>query len=99
MHSSIGSLDETINNFKKIWPQITKEIVNELLKQCVMHLKQVNDIPRLFRRTNRDAPTKPSTYIKNTLAFLINFHADYKKVIPTNVNCWLELALSFLTER
>ncbi|OAD54822.1 Conserved oligomeric Golgi complex subunit 2 [Eufriesea mexicana] len=92
------SLDETINNLKKIWPQITKEIVNELLKQCVMHLKQVNDIPRLFRRTKRDVPTKPCTYIKNTLAFLINFHADYKKVIPTNVNCWLELALSLLTE-
>lgn len=92
------SLDETIKNLKKIWPDITKEIVNELLKQCVVHLKEVNDIPRLFRRTKRDIPTKSCAYIKNTLAFLINFHADYKKIIPDDVNYWLQLTLSSLTE-
>nr|XP_033189717.1 conserved oligomeric Golgi complex subunit 2 isoform X1 [Bombus vancouverensis nearcticus]XP_033189718.1 conserved oligomeric Golgi complex subunit 2 isoform X1 [Bombus vancouverensis nearcticus]XP_033189719.1 conserved oligomeric Golgi complex subunit 2 isoform X1 [Bombus vancouverensis nearcticus] len=92
------SLDETIKNLKTIWPQITKEIVDELLKQCVTHLKQVSDIPRLFRRTKRDVPTKPCSYVKNTLVFLLNFHADYKKIIPDNVNYWLELALSELTE-
>ncbi|XP_043798151.1 conserved oligomeric Golgi complex subunit 2 isoform X2 [Apis laboriosa] len=92
------SLDETIKNLKKIWPDITKEIVNELLKQCVVHLKQVSDIPRLFRRTKRDIPTKSCAYIKNTLAFLINFHTDYKKIIPDDVNYWLQLTLSSLTE-
>lgn len=95
----VDSLDETIKNLKTIWPQITKEIVDELLKQCVTHLKQVSDIPRLFRRTKRDVPTKPCSYVKNTLVFLLNFHADYKKIIPDNVNYWLELALSELTEQ
>lgn len=99
MYSFIDSLDETIKNLKKIWPDITKEIVNELLKQCVVHLKQVSDIPRLFRRTKRDIPTKSCAYIKNTLAFLINFHADYKKIIPDDVNYWLQLTLSSLTEQ
>ncbi|CAL7940909.1 unnamed protein product [Xylocopa violacea] len=92
------SLDETIKNFNTIRPQITEEIVNELLKQCVTHLKQVSDIPRLFRRTKRDVPTKPCAYVKNTLAFLINFRTDYKQVIPDNINYLLELALSSLTE-
>lgn len=95
----VDSLDETIKNLKTIWPQITKEIVDELLKQCVTHLKQVSDIPRLFRRTKRDVPTKPCSYVKHTLVFLLNFHADYKKIIPDNVNYWLELALSELTEQ
>ncbi|XP_076757318.1 conserved oligomeric Golgi complex subunit 2 isoform X1 [Xylocopa sonorina] len=92
------SLDETIKNFNTILPEITEEIVNELLKQCVTHLKQVSDIPRLFRRTKRDVPTKPCAYVKNTLAFLINFRTDYKQVIPDNINYLLELALSSLTE-
>lgn len=92
------SLGETIKNLKMIWPKITEEIVNELLKQCVTHLKQVSDIPRLFRRTKRDVPTKPCPYVKNSLAFLINFHTDYKKIIPEDVNDWLRLALSSLTE-
>ncbi|CAK9815058.1 Conserved oligomeric Golgi complex subunit 2 [Anthophora plagiata] len=92
------SLQETIKNFKTIRQQITEEIVNELLKQCVTHLRQVSDIPRLFRRTKRDVPTKPCAYVKNTIQFLVNFHADYKKVVPENVNNWLELALSSLTK-
>ncbi|XP_031835598.1 conserved oligomeric Golgi complex subunit 2 [Nomia melanderi] len=92
------SLYETITKFETIFSQITEEIVNEFLKQCVTHLKQVSDIPRLFRRTNRDVSTKPCAYVKNALAFLVNFHADYKKLIPNNVNYWLELTLSSLTE-
>ncbi|XP_012154562.1 conserved oligomeric Golgi complex subunit 2 [Megachile rotundata] len=92
------SLNETINNLRTILPQITEEIVNELLKQGIVHLKQVSDIPRLFRRTKRDIPTKPCAYVKNSLTFLINFHAEYKNVILDDVNHWLELALSSLTE-
>ncbi|KAF3428619.1 hypothetical protein E2986_03735 [Frieseomelitta varia] len=92
------SLDETVKNLKTISPQITNEIVDELLKQCVTHLKQVSDIPRLFRRTKRDVPTKPCAYVKNALAFLVSFHTEYKMIIPDNVNYWLELTLSMLTE-
>lgn len=92
------SLGETTKNLTTILPRVTEEISNELLKQCVTHLKQVSDIPRLFRRTKRDVPTKPCAYVKNALASLISFHSDYKRVIPNNVNCWLELALSSLTE-
>ncbi|XP_078047054.1 conserved oligomeric Golgi complex subunit 2 [Augochlora pura] len=92
------SLSETTKKLQAILSQVTEEIVNELLKQCIVHLKQVSDIPRLFRRTNRDVSTKPCTYVKNALAFLMSFHADYKKLIPDNVNHWSELTLSSLTE-
>lgn len=96
---SIDSLYETTENLRTILPQVSEEIVNELLRQCVPHLKQVSDIPRLFRRTKRDVPTKPCAYVKNALTFLVIFHSDYKNIIPNNVNCWLELAFSSLTEQ
>ncbi|XP_076243108.1 conserved oligomeric Golgi complex subunit 2 isoform X1 [Calliopsis andreniformis] len=92
------SLCETTKNLESILPEITNEIVNELLNPCIIHLKQVSDIPRLFRRTKRDVPTKPCAYVKNALAFLISFHTDYNKVIPENVRYWLITALSVLTE-
>nr|XP_034193274.1 conserved oligomeric Golgi complex subunit 2 [Osmia lignaria] len=94
----LDSFDETIKNLETILPQITEEIVNELLKQSVVHLKQVSDIPRLFRRTKRDIPTKPCAYVKNSLIFLINFHREYNEVLLDDVNRWLELALSSLTK-
>lgn len=92
-------LSETIESFKTILPLTTEEIVNELLTHCVTHLKQVSDIPRLFRRTNREVPTKPCLYVKSALSFLINFRNNYNNLIPANVTKWLELALSSLTER
>ncbi|EZA51235.1 Conserved oligomeric Golgi complex subunit [Ooceraea biroi] len=92
------SLGETSRNLTNLLPSITKEILNELSEQCVIHLKQVSDIPRLFRRTKRDVPTKPCPYVKSAVVPLINFLADYSKIIPETVNLWLELTLSSLTE-
>lgn len=93
------SLSETSKNLANFLPSVTREIVNELSEQCVTHLKQVSDIPRLFRRTKREVPTKPCPYIKSAMVPLTNFHIDYNKFIPETVILWLELTLSSLTER
>lgn len=92
------SLSETSKNLIDLLPLVTKEIVNELLEQCTTHLKQVSDIPRLFRRTKREVPTKPCSYVKNATAPLTSFHTDYYKIIPKTVTLWSELTLSSLTE-
>ncbi|KAL0127418.1 hypothetical protein PUN28_005604 [Cardiocondyla obscurior] len=92
------SLGETSKSLASLLPLITKEIVNELSEQCVTHLKQVSDIPRLFRRTKRDVPTKPCPYVKIAMVPLTNFYTDYNKIIPENIVLWLELTLSSLTE-
>ncbi|XP_012215519.1 conserved oligomeric Golgi complex subunit 2 isoform X1 [Linepithema humile] len=92
------SLDETSKNLANLLPSVTKEIVNELSEQCVTYLKQVSDIPRLFRRTKRDVPTKPCPYIKSAMVPLTNFYTDYNKIIPETVIPWLELTLSSLTQ-
>ncbi|XP_043497645.1 conserved oligomeric Golgi complex subunit 2 [Polistes fuscatus] len=92
-------LTETSKAIKMILPLTTEEIVNELITQCVIYLKQVSDIPRLYRRTNREVPTKPCAYVKNALSFLANFRNNYNDFISTNVTTWLQLALSLLTER
>ncbi|XP_077256451.1 conserved oligomeric Golgi complex subunit 2 [Temnothorax americanus] len=92
------SLGETSKSLANLLPLVTKEIVNELSEQCVTHLKQVSDIPRLFRRTKRDVPTKPCPYLKSAMVPLTNFYTDYNKIIPENILLWLELTLSSLTE-
>jgi len=38
-------------------PQLELYVTNEIVSQCVASLKAVNDIPRLYRRTNRDVST------------------------------------------
>ncbi|XP_046830503.1 conserved oligomeric Golgi complex subunit 2-like isoform X2 [Vespa crabro] len=91
-------LTETSKTITMILQLTTEEIVNELIMHCVIYLKQVSDIPRLYRRTNREVPTKPCAYVKNALSFLTNFRTNYNDFVPTNVTIWLQLALSLLTE-
>lgn len=40
---------------------------NEIISQTSDWTKQVADIPRLYRKTNRDAPTKPCNYVEQIL--------------------------------
>lgn len=93
------SLGETSKNLANLLPSLTQEIVNELSEQCVIHLKQVSDIPRLFRRTKRDVPTKPCPYVKSAMVPFTNFYGDYNQIIPELTALWLELTLSSLTKR
>ncbi|XP_015595629.1 conserved oligomeric Golgi complex subunit 2 isoform X2 [Cephus cinctus] len=90
-------LKETCRNLEDCLPAVTDEVVKELLSQSAVHLKQVSDIPRLFRRTKRDIPTKPCAYVNNALNPLSTFHTDYKTVIPKAVSHWIHLTLSSLT--
>ncbi|XP_021198347.3 conserved oligomeric Golgi complex subunit 2 [Helicoverpa armigera] len=54
-------------------------IVNELYDNFNVHLKQVSDIPRLYRKTNRSVPTKPCTYIDVVSNALNEFNQEASK--------------------
>lgn len=54
-------------------------IVNELYNNFNVQLKQVSDIPRLYRKTNRSVPTKPCTYIDVISNALKEFNQEASK--------------------
>lgn len=78
-------------------PLVSHEIVTELLKHSAQHLKEVADIPRLYRGTFRGIPETPSAYVKKILDFLTSFHNDYNDIISNHVKEWLKLSLASLT--
>ena len=49
-----ASMDECCEGIRSKLPQYRNYIVIDITNQCAVHLKQVNDIPRLYRRTNRE---------------------------------------------
>ncbi|XP_043272378.1 conserved oligomeric Golgi complex subunit 2 [Venturia canescens] len=93
------SLEESQKNLDLALPNISEKIVSELLADAAPKLKQVSDIPRLFRRTMREKPTQPCAYVKNALSNLNEFQRTYKKSAPNAVNKWLKSTLSSLTEQ
>ncbi|CAG5107799.1 Similar to COG2: Conserved oligomeric Golgi complex subunit 2 (Homo sapiens) [Cotesia congregata] len=92
------SLDDMKTNLLSDLPKITEEIVQELLANSSPELKKVSDIPRSYRRTNRE-PTEPCAYIKNALGVLVEFHSTYQNIVPGAVIHWLQLTLSLLSEQ
>lgn len=66
--------------------------------QCIGHLKHVSDIPRLYRRTNKEVPTKPSTYVNQLLTALQDFHRSHANQ-EVNPEVWIGEALKILSQQ
>ncbi|RUS91395.1 hypothetical protein EGW08_000825 [Elysia chlorotica] len=57
----------------RFWSMVTEDIV----KQCSGSLTQINDIPRLYRRTNKEVPNKPSAYLAGVMKPLNRFCEEH----------------------
>ncbi|ESN96005.1 hypothetical protein HELRODRAFT_95171 [Helobdella robusta] len=56
-------------------------ISNEISLSCMSELKSVNDIPRLYKRTNRNVPSKASAYVGNIMVPLLQFMKDHDGLV------------------
>lgn len=61
--------------------KIAGRIVQEILSKSVSSIKQVNDIPRLYRKTNREIPSKPCGYVDQMLDSSRRFRQQYSNDI------------------
>lgn len=52
---------------------IENQIVQKLMSVCMKSIKNVQDIPRLFRKTNRDVPTKHLPYVDQIIQPVADF--------------------------
>lgn len=75
------SLNSSIEILQLTEIKIRNCIVNELFDYYNIQLKQVSDIPRLYRKTNRSIPTKPCAYIDVVTNSLTEFNEGAVKKI------------------
>uniref|UniRef100_A0A147BTB0 Conserved oligomeric Golgi complex subunit 2 n=1 Tax=Ixodes ricinus TaxID=34613 RepID=A0A147BTB0_IXORI len=62
-----GALEECRHSLEGSCPTLSGRLVENVAAACCLHLKAVADIPRLYRRTNREVPSKPSNYVAQVL--------------------------------
>ncbi|KAJ4444222.1 hypothetical protein ANN_06013 [Periplaneta americana] len=95
-----SSLKESEQQLLTRLPLITQFILGEISGQSLPHLRQVSDIPRLFRRTNREMPSKPCSYVALVLALPLAFHSTQKSIVnPELLTQWLMLTFSAVTQQ
>lgn len=91
------SLEESLGQVRETIPKMTDSIVNIIVSESAVHLRQVSQIPRLFRRTNRKSSTEPCEYIGQVLNFPKQFF-EWKSNQPFEVlENWFTLAFNEMT--
>lgn len=75
-----NSLKGSVCSLEKTKEHIKDCIVNELEETLNVQLKQVCDIPRLYRKTNRSVPTKACAYMDLVANGIKEFNEDAKRL-------------------
>uniref|UniRef100_A0A8C6GT85 Conserved oligomeric Golgi complex subunit 2 n=1 Tax=Mus spicilegus TaxID=10103 RepID=A0A8C6GT85_MUSSI len=81
-------------------PALSSRIVQDLSESCFSYLKSALEVPRLYRRTNKEVPSTASSYVDSALKPLYQLQSEHgDKVQPVVMQSWLQEALSDSTHR
>ncbi|XP_060048011.1 conserved oligomeric Golgi complex subunit 2 isoform X2 [Erinaceus europaeus] len=81
-------------------PFLSERIIKNLSESCFSCLKSALEVPRLYRRTNKEVPTVASSYVDCALKPFYWLQSGQKdKLKQAIVQQWLEGALSESTHR
>lgn len=76
LNKSMSDLADTLNTHLTSIQATLKEL---LIAECgTENVRQVNDLPRLYRKTNREVPTRCSGYVEQMLRPLKSFVAQHE---------------------
>lgn len=96
----LRTFDETKNSFNELLKTIETNITNILVVDCGEFIKQVNDLPRMYRKTNREVPTRNSIYMDQMLKPIRSFQENsVSKVGKESTRRILCTVFESLTER
>lgn len=81
-------------------PTLNSRMTQHLTERSVRFLKNASEVPRLYRRTNKEVPTRASAYMDNALQPLHQLVTDSKNMVKDSIiQEWLRVTLSDCTHR
>nr|XP_003940815.2 conserved oligomeric Golgi complex subunit 2 [Saimiri boliviensis boliviensis] len=99
--SSISAaLEDSQSSLSACVPSLSSKIIQDLSDSCFSFLKSALEVPRLYRRTNKEVPTTASSYVDSALKPLFQLQSGHKdKLKPAIIQQWLKGALSESTHK
>ncbi|KAF6073196.1 component of oligomeric golgi complex 2 [Phyllostomus discolor] len=99
--SSISAaLEDSRRSLSARVPALSSRIVQDLSESCFSYLRSALEVPRLYRRTNKEVPTTASSYVDSALRPFHQLQSGHQdKLKPAVVRQWLEGALSESTHK
>jgi hypothetical protein len=77
------SMSISISKFQELIILINDRVVSIVVHQASVYLKNANEMPRLYRRTNRELSKTASDYIKSTIQCIVSFNCEWNLVLDS----------------
>ena len=74
-----------VEELSSVLPKISSAVSSHLSAGPLKSLKSVVDIPRMYRRTNRETPSKPCSYVVSVVDSLADFQTSQQDVAGQEV--------------
>nr|XP_012419374.1 PREDICTED: conserved oligomeric Golgi complex subunit 2 isoform X2 [Odobenus rosmarus divergens] len=98
--SSVSALEDSQTSLAACVPALSNRIIHDLSESCFSYLKSALEVPRLYRRTNKEVPTTASSYVDSALKPFYQLQSEHKdKLKRAIIQQWLEGALSESTHK
>uniref|UniRef100_A0A8C2MFE4 Conserved oligomeric Golgi complex subunit 2 n=1 Tax=Cricetulus griseus TaxID=10029 RepID=A0A8C2MFE4_CRIGR len=99
--SSISAaMEDSQSSLSAHVPALSSRIVQDLSESCFSYLKSALEVPRLYRRTNKEVPSAASSYVDSALKPFYQLQRGHgNKVKPAVMQHWLQEALSESTHK
>ncbi|KAL6486902.1 hypothetical protein MHYP_G00035280 [Metynnis hypsauchen] len=94
------ALDDSKTALSGCIPKLNNRMTQNLTERSFRFLKNASEVPRLYRRTNKEVPTRASAYMDNALRPLHQLVSDSTGVVKVSIiHEWLRVTLSDCTQR
>ena len=80
-----SSLDEGCEAFLLHLEMVSNSVVKNIASKCLPHLNSVHDIQRLYRRTNRQVPSKACAYVTSVMLPIQQFFTETSGICPKDI--------------
>ncbi|XP_062375568.1 conserved oligomeric Golgi complex subunit 2 isoform X1 [Sardina pilchardus] len=94
------ALEDSKASLSSCLPTLSARMTQHLTERCFRFLKSASEVPRLYRRTNKEVPTRASAYMDNALRPLHQLVSDSRDLVKAALmQDWLRVTLSDCTHR
>lgn len=81
-------------------PRIEEKIIQQVVAKSLVGLDVARNIPRLYRRTNKEVPSKPSPFVGVVIKPLNDFQEEFKDMVgKEQLQTWAIKVLQIVFER
>uniref|UniRef100_A0A8C7LB99 Conserved oligomeric Golgi complex subunit 2 n=1 Tax=Oncorhynchus kisutch TaxID=8019 RepID=A0A8C7LB99_ONCKI len=94
------ALEDSKDSLSGCIPTLNRKMTQHLTERCFRYLKSASEVPRLYRRTNKELPSRASAYMDNALRPLHQLLSDSKDMVKPSISQeWLRITLNDCTHR